>query len=113
VTIAQRKLPRGSVYEADMTAFELGRRYDVVACLFRSIGYVRTLENVQDRANGIEHSVESHELGLFTTEELLECFRRAGLHATHDPHGPEGRGLFLARRNYRTRPSRQAPTKAS
>jgi SAM-dependent methyltransferase len=162
VTIAQRKLSRGSVYEADMTAFELGRRYDVVVCLFSSIGYVRTLENVQrtfehvrdhlaeggialvepwfppgvlqpgrvliktaeasgvsvarmshcaiegrlsslrfeylvGRALGIEHVVETHELGLFTADELLACFQRAGLHATHDPVGPEGRGLFLAR----------------
>ena len=46
---------------------------------------------------GIEHAVEIHELGLFTTDELLECFHRAGLRATHDPKGPYGRGLFLAR----------------
>jgi hypothetical protein len=42
-------------------------------------------------------TVSVHELGLFTTEELLECFRQARLQATHDPKGPGGRGLFLAR----------------
>jgi SAM-dependent methyltransferase len=45
--IARAKLPRGSVYEGDMTTFELSRRYDVVLCLFSSIGYVRTLDNVR------------------------------------------------------------------
>ena len=161
VRIARRKLSRGSVYQADMTSFELPRRYDVILCLFSSIAYVRTLENVRrtldrfrahladggialvepwfapgvlqpgqvsvktaesesvsiarvshtevedrlsrlrfeyliGRSGGIEHAVEIHELGLFTIEEMLECFRQAGLQATHDPKGPYGRGLFLA-----------------
>lgn len=161
VRVARRKLRRGSIYQADMISFELPRRYDVIVCLFSSIGYVRTLENVRltldrfrahltdggialiepwfapgvlqpgrvdvktaesetvsvarmsytevedrlsrlrfeyliGRSQGIEHAVEVHELGLFTTEEMLECFRRAGLRATHDPKGLYGRGLFLA-----------------
>ena len=163
VRIARAKLPKGTVYEADMTAFEVPGRYDVILCLFSSIGYVRTLENVQrtlerfrahladdgiilvepwftpevfhtgrvsvqtaerpgvtvcrmthtevdgrisrlrfeyliGRLTGIEHSREMHELGLFTTAEMDACFRRAGLTAEHDPKGPYGRGLFLARR---------------
>lgn len=164
VRVAQGKLPRGSVYQADMTSFELPRRYDVILCLFSSIGYVRTLDNVRrtldrfrahlsdggiafvepwfapgvlqpgrvfittaesdtvsvarmshaqvedrlsrlhfeyliGRAEGIRHEVEVHELGLFTTEEMLDCFRGAGLRVTHDPKGPSGRGLFLAHRD--------------
>lgn len=162
VEIARRKLPRGSVHQGDMTSFALPRRYDVVLCLFSSIGYVRTLETVRrtlerfrahladggivlvepwfapgvlepgrvhvhtaespgvsvarmshievddrlsrlrfeyliGRPAGIEHVVELHELGLFTTGEMLDCFRGAGLHATHDPKGLIGRGLFVAR----------------
>ncbi len=162
VQIARRKLTRGTVYQGDMTSFQLPRRYDVVLCLFSSIGYVRTLENVRrtfdrfrthlaeggltlvepwfapgvlqhgtvgmktakredvsvarmshmqvegrlsrvrfeyliGRPGGIAHASELHELGLFTTEETLECFRRAGLQATHDPKGPADRGLFVAR----------------
>jgi trans-aconitate methyltransferase len=161
VRLARAKLPHGSVYEADMTSFEIRRRYDVILCLFSSIGYVRTLHNVRrtldrfrahladggivlvepwlppelfrpgtvrintaeservsvarmshteaedrlsrlhfeyliGRPEGIEHVVETHELGLFTTEEMLECFDRAGLRATYDAKGPGGRGLFLA-----------------
>src|SRR5438874_1631925 len=49
------------------------------------------------RPVGIEHATETHELGLFTIEEMLECFHRAGMHAIHDPIGLDGRGLFLAR----------------
>lgn len=47
VRIAQAKVPSGEFRTADMTDFELGRKYDAVLCLFSSIGYVRTLENVQ------------------------------------------------------------------
>lgn len=162
VAIARGKL-RGDVYEGDMTSFTLPTRYDVVQCLFSSIGYVRTLENVRralerfrdhlapggvilvepwfapgilehgrvsintaqsdavrvarmahmevdgrlsrlrfeyliGNASGIERASEVHELGLFTTEEQLGAFEDAGLTATHDPAGLDGRGLFIARR---------------
>jgi SAM-dependent methyltransferase len=162
VRIAREKLTRGSVFEADMTSFALGKRYDVIMCLFSAIGYVKTLDHVQraldrfrahvaddglvlvepwfapgvltdgrvsvktaespdvtvvrmtritvddrlsrlefeymiGRSSGIERASELHELGLFTTEEMMECFERAGLNATHDPKGPSNRGLFVAR----------------
>ncbi len=162
VRIARTKLLHGSVFEADMTSLDLPGRYDVILCLFSSIGYARTLENVQrtlarfrthlregglvlvepwftpgalepgrvyvktaeapgvtvcrmscseiegrisrlhfeyliGRGGRIERSSEIHELGLFTTDEMLDCFRQAHLEATYDPKGPYGRGLFLAR----------------
>lgn len=40
VEIAQSKLSRGTVFRADMSFFDLARRYDVVLCLFSSIGYL-------------------------------------------------------------------------
>ncbi len=40
---------------------------------------------------------EVHELGLFTTEEMMQAFREAGLDVEHDPEGLTGRGLFIAR----------------
>jgi SAM-dependent methyltransferase len=55
VRIAQDKHPAGRFTQADMADFDLGRRYDAVLCLFSSIGYVRTLANV---------------------ERTLRCFRR-------------------------------------
>ena len=38
--VARVKLPGVEVYEADMRAFALDRRYDAVCCLFSSIGYM-------------------------------------------------------------------------
>jgi len=47
VALAQKKNPEGRFACADMVDFDLGRTYDVVMCLFSSIGYVKTLDNVQ------------------------------------------------------------------
>jgi trans-aconitate methyltransferase len=46
VEIARQKNPTGSFWCADMTDFDLRRRYDVVMCLFSSIGYVKTPDNL-------------------------------------------------------------------
>lgn len=46
---------------------------------------------------GTRHAAEVHELGLFTTGEMLDAFRRAGLEAVHDPVGLTDRGLFVGR----------------
>ncbi len=46
VRLATEKNPDGRFVTADMVDFELGRTYDAVICLFSSIGYVRTLENL-------------------------------------------------------------------
>lgn len=47
VRLAQEKHPDGRFVCGDMSGFDLGKRYDAVLCLFSSIGYVRTLENVE------------------------------------------------------------------
>jgi SAM-dependent methyltransferase len=44
LAIAARKNPTGRFVQADMCSFQLGRTYDVVLCLFSSIGYAVTLE---------------------------------------------------------------------
>jgi SAM-dependent methyltransferase len=52
---------------------------------------------IEDAA-GIRHAHEVHELGLFTTAEMMQAFRDAGLVADHDPKGlSDNRGLFVAR----------------
>src|SRR5436190_4742179 len=40
VRMARQKHPAGSFFEADMSRFDLSRKYDAVLCLFSSIGYV-------------------------------------------------------------------------
>ena len=46
VRIARTKHPAGKFFEADMSAFDLAQSYDVVMCLFSSIGYLQTLDRV-------------------------------------------------------------------
>jgi SAM-dependent methyltransferase len=46
---------------------------------------------------GVRRATEVHELGLFTTEEMLLSFQAAGLVADYDSQGLTGRGLFVAR----------------
>ena len=42
LAVARERLPGVPLHERDMVDFELERTFDVVACLFSSIGYVRT-----------------------------------------------------------------------
>jgi ubiquinone/menaquinone biosynthesis C-methylase UbiE len=46
-------------------------------------------------SKGIEHIAEHHEFGLFSHEEYLDAFRRAGLQVFHDAEGVDGRGLYI------------------
>ncbi len=42
LAIARRRLPDVTFVRGRMESFRLGRRYDVITCLFSAIGYVRT-----------------------------------------------------------------------
>lgn len=46
VEIAQSKVPSGKFSVADMSNFDLDVRYDVIQCLFSSIGYLKQAELV-------------------------------------------------------------------
>lgn len=45
--LARFKHPAGRFYEADMREFDLPGRYDAVICMFSSIGYVKTLPDLE------------------------------------------------------------------
>jgi len=47
VAIARERHPDLSFHRADMIDFDLGETFDVVTNLFSSIGYVKTIENLQ------------------------------------------------------------------
>src|ERR1700740_1622552 len=44
--VAKGKLPDVTFIQSDMRAFDLGRQFDVVLCLFSAIGYVLTVEKL-------------------------------------------------------------------
>jgi len=50
---ARERLPEVTFHQADMTDFILGGQFDVVTCLFSSIGYVKTLEALVKTVNGM------------------------------------------------------------
>lgn len=46
--IARRRLPGVQIHEGDMTSFDIGKTFDVVLCLFSSIGYVSDVGGLND-----------------------------------------------------------------
>lgn len=45
--VAREKLPNTEFIQANMITMDLGRRFDVITCLFSSIGYVKTYSNLK------------------------------------------------------------------
>ncbi len=44
--IAKKKFPRLTFHQLNMVSFDLKKRFDVITCLFSSIGYVKTYTNL-------------------------------------------------------------------
>jgi ubiquinone/menaquinone biosynthesis C-methylase UbiE len=56
--VARERCPEIRFHHADMTNFDLGEQFDVVTCLFSSIGYMRNPEELQGTlANMARHLV--------------------------------------------------------
>jgi ubiquinone/menaquinone biosynthesis C-methylase UbiE len=47
LSVARKKHPKIAFHQGDMTDFDLGHQFDVIVCLFSSIGYVRTKSRLQ------------------------------------------------------------------
>jgi len=58
--IARDRLPGVRFHLGDMTDFNLGRRFDIVTCLFSSIGYVKTSEGLKAAVNNMVSHLNSH-----------------------------------------------------
>lgn len=66
LAIARTRLGDVPLHSADMTAFDLGRRFDAVTCLFSSIGYAGTFEKVQQAIAAMARHLEP--LGVLVVE---------------------------------------------
>ena len=47
LSVARRKHPKIRFHQGDITNFDLSREFDVIVCLFSSIGYVKTKSRLQ------------------------------------------------------------------
>ena len=47
LVVARQRYPGITFHQGDMTDFELGRRFDVVLCLFSSIGYAQSVAQLE------------------------------------------------------------------
>src|SRR5690348_12680763 len=80
LAIARHNLPEIRFHRGDMTGFDLGRKFDVVVCLFSAIGYVRTARRMRMAiANMSRHLVPG---GVLAVEPWLtpETYKPGGLH---------------------------------
>jgi ubiquinone/menaquinone biosynthesis C-methylase UbiE len=50
--VAREKHPNTEFVQANMVNMDLGRSFDVITCLFSSIGYVKTYSNLEKTLNG-------------------------------------------------------------
>lgn len=72
-----------TVHEGDMETFDLGRRFDVVTCLFSSIGYMETPERLQRAVARM--AAHLNEGGLLVVEPWFspDQWRDGSVHADH------------------------------
>lgn len=82
LALAQQKHPDIVFHQADMADFDLGRCFDVVTCLFSSIGYVKTLPRLQQAVECMARHV--YPGGLLIVEPWLvpDAFHEGSLHAS-------------------------------
>jgi SAM-dependent methyltransferase len=67
--LAKARVGDIELHAGDMTAFALGRRFDVVTCLFSSIGYVATVKRLDDAVAAMAAHLEPG--GLLIVEPWL------------------------------------------
>jgi ubiquinone/menaquinone biosynthesis C-methylase UbiE len=95
LAIARQHFPEVKFHQADMVDFDLDRRFDVIVCLFGSIGYVKTLPKLQQAVRNMARHLQPG--GVIIVEPWLtpESYRPGLVHA-HFVDQPE---LKIARMN--------------
>jgi ubiquinone/menaquinone biosynthesis C-methylase UbiE len=58
LAIARERLPDVPLHEGDMAAFDLGRRFDAVVCLFSAIGYMTSLRRLRRAIRAMARHLE-------------------------------------------------------
>lgn len=55
---ARKKFPDVPLHHGDMVDFDLGREFDIVTCLFSSIGYVKTTQRLNQAVSSMARHVK-------------------------------------------------------
>ncbi|HLX37336.1 MAG TPA: class I SAM-dependent methyltransferase [Candidatus Binataceae bacterium] len=78
--VARSRMPEVTFHQGDMRTFDLGRRFDVVTCLFSSIGYLKTVRDL--RAAVINMARHLKPGGVLIVEPWLseETWNARGIH---------------------------------
>jgi len=81
LAIARERLPRIPFHQGDMVDFDLGRQFDVVTCLFSSIGYVKTIPRLRQAVANMKRHLKPG--GVLIIEPWLypEFFEGGTVHA--------------------------------
>ena len=80
VAIAGQNVPSASITQGDMGSFDLGERFDVVICLFSSIGYVTEPEERRRAIATMARHVASDGALIIEPWILPEEWRGKGIH---------------------------------
>jgi len=81
LAIARERLPDTPLHHADMTSFDLGRRFDVVTCLFSAIGYAETVERLNSTVRRFAAHLKPGGVVLFDPWLSPEVWNPEHLHA--------------------------------
>ena len=81
LTVARQRFPDTAFHQADMVDFQLDHQFDVIVCLFSSIGYVKTVSQLQQTLQSMSRHV--HPGGLVIIEPWLMpgTYKEGTLHA--------------------------------
>ena len=69
LAVARDRLPGTTFHSGDMIEFDLGKTFDAVTCLFSSIGYVRTEQNLEAAVATMARHLSPH--GVLVIEPWL------------------------------------------
>ncbi len=79
--IARKRNPEITFHEGDMIEFDLGHKFDILTCLFSSIGYVKTQENLNKTIATMAHHLNPGGLLIIEPWFTPQDWRPGTLHA--------------------------------
>jgi ubiquinone/menaquinone biosynthesis C-methylase UbiE len=80
--VARKKMPEITFHQGDMLDFELLQKFDVITCLFSSIGYVKTLPKLNQAVANLEKHLKPGGVIIVEPWFTPDDWRPGRVHAT-------------------------------